>query len=59
MEILIKYHTSNTGVQKKGQRQRQHHSIETENIIKFIGIIFEKLSEKLTKFLEKETTDEN
>lgn len=53
MAILIKLHTSNMGVQKKGQRQ--HHTLEAENIIKFIQIIFEKLREKLTKFLEKET----
>lgn len=52
MAILIKHHTNNMEVQKKGQRQRQYHTVETENIIKFIQIIFKKLSEKLTKFLK-------
>lgn len=53
MAILIKHYTNNMEVQKKGQRQRQYHTIETENIIKFMQIIFKKLSEKLTKFLKK------
>lgn len=40
MAILIKHHANNMEVQKKGQRQRQYHIIETENIIKLIQIIF-------------------